>query len=171
MAKLASKYVGPYEIVEKEGPNTYSLRDQEGDIEDLIHAEHLKPYFDEKQPEEKDTEKEPEAISANTRPPMEPEDMATSDPPNQIDQPPAGADPDQAGASDATQPRNRGRPRKNIRIVRKATVNVPSQTSPIPVACEPPKRPRGRPKGSRNRAIPYDPVSYSPRKTRANLNP
>ena len=35
--------VGPYEILEKKGTNTYKLVDQEGDIEDLIHAEHLKP--------------------------------------------------------------------------------------------------------------------------------
>ena len=157
MAKLAPKYVGPYEIVEKKGPNNYSLMDQEGDIEDLIHAEHLKPYFDGKEPEEEDIETVPEGISADTQPPMDPEDMAKSDPPNQIDQTPAGANTDQAGASDANQPRGRGRPRKNVHIVKKPTVNVPPPTSPVPVACEPPKRPRGRPKGSQNRAIPSNP--------------
>ena len=54
MAKLAPKYVGPYEIVEKKGLNTYSLMNQKGSVEDLIHAEHLKPYFDGKEPEEED---------------------------------------------------------------------------------------------------------------------
>ena len=32
MAKLAPKYVGNYKILEKKGPNTYKLMDQEGDI-------------------------------------------------------------------------------------------------------------------------------------------
>ena len=80
--------------------------------------------------EEEDIETESEGISADTQPPMEPEDMAASDPPYQIDQPPAGADPVQAGTSNATQPRGRGRPRKNLQIVKKTTVNVPPQTSP-----------------------------------------
>ena len=52
MAKLAPKYIGLYEIMEKKGPNTYSLMDQDGDVEDLIQAEHLKYYFDGKEPEE-----------------------------------------------------------------------------------------------------------------------
>ena len=58
MAKLALKYIGHYEIIEKKGPNTYSLIDQDGDVEDLIHAEHLKPYFDGKEPEEEHDETE-----------------------------------------------------------------------------------------------------------------
>ena len=153
MAKLAPRYVGPYEIVEKKGPNTYSLMDQEGDMEDLIHAERLKPYFDGKDPGEKDIETVPGGISADTQPPMDPEDMAKSDPPNQIDQTPAGDDPVQAGASDANQTRGRGRPRKNVQIVKKPTVNVPSPNSSI------------------LSQIPSDPVTLSPRRTRANLNP
>ena len=101
------------------------------------------------------------AASVDTQPPVKPEVTATSNPPNQIDQLPAGAEPDQAGACDATQPRGRGRPRKNLQIVKKPIVNNSPPTSPVPVPCEPPKRPRGRPKGSQNRATPGDPISYS----------
>ena len=45
---MAPKYVGPYEILEKKGPNTYKLVDLEGDIVDLVHAKHLKPFFAER---------------------------------------------------------------------------------------------------------------------------
>ena len=91
--------------------------DQERGVEDLIHAEHLKPYFDGKEPEEGDTPTEPEEISTDNQPTLEPEDMATSNPPDQFGQPPAGTDQVRAGASDANQPRGRGRPRKNVQTV------------------------------------------------------
>ena len=57
----------------KKGPNTYSLMDQDGDFEDLIHAEHLKPYFDGKEPEEENKETEPEEINVATQLLMAPE--------------------------------------------------------------------------------------------------
>ena len=63
MAKLASKYIGPYEIMEKKGLNTYSLMDQDGDVEDLIDAEHLKRYVDGKESEEECNETEPEGTN------------------------------------------------------------------------------------------------------------
>ena len=68
MAKLAPKYVGPYDMLEKKGPNTYLLMDQDGDIEDLVHAENLKPYFAEKEPEDDNPTPENEEDD-NARPP------------------------------------------------------------------------------------------------------
>ena len=171
MAKLAPKYIGPYEIMEKKGPNTYSLMDQDGDIEDLIHAEHLKPYFDGKESEEEYNETEPEGTNAETQPPLESDAVAMRDQFNQTDQLPAGAETDQVEASGTIQPRGRGRPRENLQVVKKPTINDSPPASPVPAACEPPKRPRDRPKGSQNRATSHVPVSYSPRRTRANPNP
>ena len=82
MAKLIPKYVGPYEILEKERTNTYSLVDQDGDVEDLVHAGHLKPYFAEKEPENDNETSDDEKDDA--RPPREDEATAMSDPPQVV---------------------------------------------------------------------------------------
>ena len=97
MDKLAPKYVGPYDILEKKGPNTYKLVDQEGDIEDLVHAEHLKPFFAEKEPEDDEGKPDHDGIREeddNAPPPGE-EEMAMSDPPLARTQPLAGVGSDQ----------------------------------------------------------------------------
>ena len=173
MAKLAPKYVGPYEILEKKGPNTYILVDQDGDVEDLVHAEHLKPYFAEKEPEKSEETPGHDNVTEeedNAQPPGEEEETAMSDPPLARAQSPAGVGSDQDEVDAATQARGRGRPRKTALVIRRPAETSPAPTNIVPVACEPPKRPRGRPKGSRNRVLTCDPVSTSPRRTRANPN-
>ena len=169
MAKLALKYVSPYEILEKKGPNTYSLVDQDGDIEDLVHAEYLKPYFAKNDAEDDNSTPSNEEDDV-ARPPRDDEEMATSDPPLLKTQPPAGVGSDQDEIGIATQARGRGRPRKTAIITRRPADAPPVPTTPVPVASEPPKRPRGRPKGSRNHVLTCDTVSTSPRRTRANPN-
>ena len=141
MAKLAPKYVGPYEILEKKGPNTYKLVDQEGDIEDLVHAEHLKPFFAEKEPE--DDEETPDRDRSreendNARPPGE-EETAMSDPPLARTQLPAGVGSDQNEVGVATQARGTGRHRKTTIVTRRPSDAPPAPTNPVPVASEPPK--------------------------------
>ena len=130
MAKLAPKYVGPYEILENKGSNTYSLIVREGNTEELVHAEYLKPYFEGKEPEEKYDELQPDMTRADTQPTLDTEEMAMSDPPEISEPPPAGADQAQDGASDTILPRGRGRPRKNVRIVIKPPVNIPPSLAP-----------------------------------------
>ena len=125
---MAPKYVGPYEILEKKGPNTYKLVDQEGDIEDLVHVEYLKSFFAEKGPE--DDEEIPDRNQVgdeddSARPPRE-EEMAMSDPPLARTQPPAGVGSDQDEVGVAAQARGSGRPRKTAIVTRR-----PAEASPV----------------------------------------
>ena len=146
--------------------------DQEGDIEDLLHAEHLKPFFAEKEPEDDEETPEYNEIGKeddNARPPEE-EETAMSDPPLARTHPPAGVGSDQDEVGIATQARGSGSLRKTMIVTRRPAEASPAPTNPVPVASEPPKRPRGRPKGSRNRVLTCDPVSTSPRRTPANPN-
>ena len=146
--------------------------DQEGDIQDLVHAEHLNPYFAEKEPEDNEITPDYDEIGEeddNARQPGE-EETAMSDPPLARTQPPAGVGSDQDKVGIATQARGRGRPRKTVIVTRRPAEASSTPTNSVPVANEPPKRPRDRPKGSRNRVLTCDPVSTSPRRTRANPN-
>ena len=74
-AKLAPKFAGPYAIIVKTGINTYRIRALEANDEELIHAEHLKPYVgarpsDDEQEEGPRPPRENAAIVAISDPPV-----------------------------------------------------------------------------------------------------
>ena len=144
MAKLAPKYVGPYVIIEQCGSNTYKLADDNGEVEELIHAEHLKPFVQsagvpaEMAEEEDDVAAGPSISQEVPRPPGELE--ATRDPPSERDASSAdeaGGNPTQrarlpAGNLGERHPpppkRGRGRPRKASRtVLRPATEDATAE--------------------------------------------
>ena len=91
-AKLAPKYVGPYVILEIKGPNTYKLGDDRGQIDELVHSEHLKPFVEAAETpyslsEEDGIAESVASTSQHTQPPRDP--RAMSDPPNDRDLPSA----------------------------------------------------------------------------------
>ncbi|MBJ4673925.1 hypothetical protein JGE67_25550, partial [Salmonella enterica subsp. enterica serovar Typhimurium] len=121
-AKLAPKYTGPHLIIEEMGPSVYKIISGEGEIEEKVHAEHLKPYVeDEDEASELDEAEEPEPA-----PVREPSPARES---------PGGDEPSApAPAEGAGEKRKRGRPRKQ------------AEAASPPSAPEVEKRPRGRPR-------------------------
>ena len=74
-AKLARTFAEPYAIVAKTGINTYRIRALDTSDEELIHAEHLKPYVgatpsNEEQEEEPKPPRDSAAILAMSDPPV-----------------------------------------------------------------------------------------------------
>ena len=74
-AKIAPKFAGPYAIIAKTFINTDRIRALDANDEELIHAEHLKPYvgatpFDDEQEEEPQPPRESVAILAMSDPPV-----------------------------------------------------------------------------------------------------
>ena len=99
--------------------------DQDGNFEDLVHPEHLKPYFDKKEPEDYNETTDVEEDNVNARP-REDEDTAMSDPLSAQNQPPTSTGTKENGASNMTLPRGRSQPRKTTKIVKRPVANFPA---------------------------------------------
>ena len=166
-AKLAPKYVGPYVIVEQMGSNTYKLSDGDGQMEEMVHAEHLKPYVqseaDEEEPsmaeeenivrdQEDDPQPPRESEEAMSDPPCEREELSADSPSNATssaqDEPVRGPvrNSDKRGERGvATGSKKRGRPRKSVRVIVRPSSSRAMESSRRRDPTE--RRRRGRPRG------------------------
>ena len=132
--KLAPKYVGPLKFTEIIGSNTVRVIDEKDASEEILHVSHLKPYYDESCNESGEEVDDVE----NTQPPREETSVpVTSDPPEVGGAPPSDARP--------VEKRSRGRPRKTVRVMKRA---VPCKVRVTTIVTVESKKPRGIPKGS-----------------------
>ena len=149
-AKLALKYA---ENRRDTGSNTVRVIDEKDASEETLHVSHLKPYYDESSNESGEEVDDVE----NTRPLREETSVAvTSDPPEVGGAPPSDARP--------VEKHSRGRPRKTVRIVKRA---VPRKACVTTIVTVESKKPRGRRKGSTTRSEPKVNRDISPWATRA----
>ena len=152
-AKLAPKYAGPLKITEITGSNTVRVIDEKDASEEILHVSHLKPYNDENSDESN----------------AEVDDVENAQPPREEASVPVASDPPGVGEaplSDARPvgKRPRGRPRKTVRVVKRA---VPRKACATTVATVASRKTRGRPKGSTKRSELKGSRDISPRATRA----
>ena len=154
-AKLAPKYAGPLKVTEVMGSNTVKIVDEYGKNEEVLHDSHLKPFND--AAESSDVSVAGEDDIEEPQPPKEAtSDLVMSDPPEVGRAPP--------NATRSVEKRPPGRPRKTVRVgVRTRS----KKTREIPKKNFGTGKPRGSPKGSKNRVEPTAEQSVSPRSTRA----
>lgn len=149
--KLAPPFIGPFKIGRVISPGIYELVDQNGTVDGPTAVEHLKKYHNQSTSDSEVTEE----VDDNETTSVEIEEK--------------DKEKEEAKTSDAKseRPKKRGRPRKTRLLVNKKAQSAKIVRNPkTPASVETDKSKRGRPKGSKNK--PRDePVSLSPRRTRA----
>ena len=95
-AKLAPKFAGPYTITAVVGPNTYRLEGESGQVEELVAADQLKPFYADTQVIESETlpvenDAAPEEGDLPSEAPLEPPKRKRGRPPKKPEVTPANS--------------------------------------------------------------------------------
>ena len=149
------KYAGPLKVIEITGSNTVKVVDEHEKHEEVLHVSHLKPLDDATESSdvsvaEEDDIEEPQLPWEATS------NLVMRDPPEV-----GGAPPN---TTQSVEKRPPGRPRQTVCVVIRARPKEAREASKQSLGTG---KPRGRPKGSKNRVEPAAEQSVSPRSTRA----
>ena len=155
LAKLAPKYAGPLKLIEVTGSNTVKVVDDHEKNEEVLHVSHLKPVDDAAESSDVSVAKE--------------DDIEEPQPPRETTNDPVMSDPPEVGgapsnAIKSVEKRPPGRPRKTVRVMVRAKSK---KARDIPRKNLGTGKPRGRPKGSKNRPELTVNQNVSPRSTLA----